>query len=99
MEGFLYKLRIKVIRDKCAYLLNEFLEDIQISSEENGHQEPVIKNTTTLKRQILEKYGNISLFPKGKFLLVRASDMNPCEYVIAALHGYGDKIWHVHLVT
>ena len=90
MEGFLHKLRIKVIRDKCAYLLNEFLEDIKILSEENGLQEPVIKNTTTLKRKILEKYGDdISFFPKGKFLLVHASDMDPCEYAIAALHGYG----------
>ena len=50
MGGFLYKLRIKVICDKCAYLLNEFLEDIKFLSEENGLQEPVIKNTTTLKR-------------------------------------------------
>ena len=65
MEGFLFKLRIKVIR---AYLLNEFLEDIKILSEENGLQEPVLKNTTTLKRKILEKYGDdISFFPKGKF--------------------------------
>ena len=30
MEGFLCKLSIKVIRDKCAYSLNEFLEDIKI---------------------------------------------------------------------
>ena len=33
MEGFHYKLRINVIRDKCAYLLNEFLEDVKILSE------------------------------------------------------------------
>ena len=58
--------------------------------EENGLHDPVIVNTTTLKRKILEKYGDdISFFPKGKFLLVHASDMNPCEYAIAALHGFG----------
>ena len=67
MGGFLYKLRIKVICDKCAYLLNEFLEDIKILSEENGLQEPVVKNTTTLKRKILEKYGDdISFVSKRK---------------------------------
>ena len=71
-------------------MLNEFLEDIEILSEENGLQEPVIKNTTSLKRKILKKYGNdISFSPKGKFRLAHASDMNPCVYSIAALQGYG----------
>ena len=31
----------------------------------------------------------LSFFPKGKFLLVHASDVNPCQYAIAALHGCG----------
>ena len=31
----------------------------------------------------------ISFFPSGKYLIVHVSDINPCEYGIAALHGCG----------
>ena len=39
---------------------------------------------------IIKKHeDNISFFPKGKYLLVHASEMNPCEYTLATLHGCG----------
>ena len=66
------------------------LRDIEVLSEENGLEDSVIKTTSTLKRKINETYSDeISFFPKGKFLLVHSSDMNPCEYSVATLHGYG----------
>ena len=48
---------MKIIRDKCAYLLNELLHDVESLSEENGLAESVISNTASLKRTIVEAHG------------------------------------------
>ena len=90
VQGFLFKMRIKIIRDKYAFLLSELLEGIAVMSEEHGLPVPVITNTRTLKREILEEFPEeMSFFPKGKYLIVNASDINPCKYAVNILHGCG----------
>ena len=56
VQGFLFKMRIKIICDKYAFLLSKLLEDIAVMSEEHGLPDPVITNTRTLKRKILEEF-------------------------------------------
>ena len=56
VQGFLFKMQIKIIRDKYAFLLSELLEDIAVMSEDHGLPDPVITNTHTLKRRILEEF-------------------------------------------
>ena len=44
------RIKAKIIREKCAYLLNELLEDICIISDEQGLEVPPFTNTRSLKR-------------------------------------------------
>ena len=90
LDIFSQRIKAKIIREKCAYLLNELLEDICIISDEQGLEVPPFTNTRSLKHFIIKKHeDNISFFPKGKYLLVHASEMNPCEYTLATLYGCG----------
>ncbi len=87
---FLYRLKKKIIRDKHAYFLSELLKDIEILSDDEGLESPAFSNTRSLKRYITDNLGEeISFFPTGKYLLVHAIDVNPCEYSLATLHGCG----------
>ena len=66
------------------------MEDVNILSDEHGLPFPAVSHTCTLKRKLIKEFKEaLSFFPKGKFLLVHASDVNPCQYAIAALHGCG----------
>ena len=48
--------------EKDAFLLSDLLEDIKRLSELSGLTEPLISNTRTLKRGIIDKFSdNISL--------------------------------------
>ena len=90
LQSFFYKIKSKIIRDKQAFLLNELLKDVALISEDLGLNAPVILTTQTLKRRIIDECGSdISFYKSGKYLIVHASDVNPCEYVTAALHGCG----------
>ena len=90
LDIFHQRIKSKIIRERCAFLLNELLVDMKILSEEQGLDEPPINNTRSLKRYVAATFEDeISFFPKGKYLLVHASEMNPCEYSIATLHGCG----------
>ena len=90
LESFMFKLRIKVIRDKFAYLLHELLNDVKLLSEEHGLSQPLFGDTYTLKRKIIERFPNeIDFFPQGKFRIVHASDINPCKYAVNVLQGCG----------
>ena len=90
LQAFYYQVRTSIVRDKNAFLLNELLEDIKILSDEQGLPFPAIEHTATLKQKLIQEFEErISFFPSGKYLLVHASDVNPCEYAIAALHGSG----------
>ena len=67
LESFMLKLRIKVVRDKYAFLLSELLIDLKTISEEQGLPEPLFGNTRTLKRKIIERFPEeIDFFSSGK---------------------------------
>ena len=81
------RLQAKIIREKCAFLLNELLEDISVISDGQSLDVPPFTNTRSLKRFIIDKFEeHISFFPLGKYLLVHASEMNLSEYTLAILH-------------
>ena len=76
---------------KSKPFLNELLKDVALISDRGFRlNAPVILTTHTLKQRIIDECGSdISFYKSGKYLMVHASDVNPCEYVTAALHGCG----------
>ena len=50
-------------------------------SKEHEREFPVIENTSSLKRYLVQEYSNeIAVFPSGKYLLVHPIDINSCTY-------------------
>ena len=89
-------LKKRIVHEKDAFLLNDLLKDIKRLSELDGLMEPIISNTRTLKRRIIDKFSDdISIYPKDKYLIVHSSDVNPCEYVLAILKGKGLKDYDI----
>ena len=85
---FFSKIRLKILIDKEAYMLNDLLKDIEVISNSHG-VETVVKQTVEVRRLLTSKFGEeISFFPSGKYRIVHASDINPCESV-ATLQGFG----------
>ena len=76
-------IKLKILHNKEAYLLSKRLKDMEAISDANGLNEIAIKDL------ISEYCYQLYFFSSGKYLLVHASDINPCEYGIAALHGCG----------
>ena len=92
LEKFCFFLALKkrIVDEKDAFLLSNLLEDIKCLSELNGLMEPIISNTRTLKRRIINKLlDDISFYPKDRCSIVHSSDVNLCEYVLAVLKGKG----------
>ena len=54
LEIFLQRIKIKIVRETSAFLLNELLKDISSLGKEKGLTEPPIANTRSLKRLIVE---------------------------------------------
>ena len=76
-----YRIKTKTKRDKEVYLLHELLKDIKHLSKEHEREFPVIENTSSLKRYLVQEYSNeIAVFPSGKYLLVHPIDINSCTY-------------------
>ena len=90
LEEFFLALTKIIVDEKDAFLLSDPLEDIKRLTELSGLMKPIISNTRTLKRRIIDMFSdNISFYPKDKYLIVHSSDVNPCEYVLAILKGKG----------
>ena len=86
---FLTYVKIKIMLQKNAYLLNELLHDIASFSEEHS-LEPFISNTRTLRRFLEKKFSQeIGFFPFGKQVIVYSADTNPCQYAVLTLQGAG----------
>ena len=50
----------------------------------------MIDNTKELKRRLIEKFDEkIGFFPSGKQLIVFSIEVNPCQYSVATLDGFG----------
>ena len=90
MKSFDYKTQTKIVRDKEAYLLHELLKDAKHLSAEQDLETSVILHTSSLKIHLLKEFPDeMAFFPSGKYLLVHPTDINPCSYSVATLHGYG----------
>ena len=75
------------MRKKEAFLLHVMLADIKSFSEEYNLP-PIMEHTVELKRKLIAEFGDeIRLFPSGKYLIVHASSINPCQYSVAILQG------------
>eukprot|EP00794_Sanderia_malayensis_P012974 gene12974-14308_t len=84
------KVKTSVIWDKKAFLLNKLLTDIQFLSEEQHLERPAITETKSLRRLLEKELGDqIGFFPSGIYRIVHSTDINPCEYSVATLHGCG----------
>ena len=91
-KTFLYKIKQKILKEKCAFTLKDLLNDIISISEEMKLDEPVISNKRTLQRRLKEEFGNTIEFNVphgGGSTIVYSADTNPCDYAVAALHGCG----------
>ena len=87
MTDFFRAVRIKILRKKEAFLLHVMLADIKSFSEEYNLP-PIMEHTVELKRKLIAEFGDeISFFPSGKYLIVHASSINPCQYSVAILQG------------
>ena len=57
MQGFLYKTRVTIVRDKYAFLLNELLKKNVIAiTDEHRLSEPVIDYTTSLMGKLMGEF-------------------------------------------
>eukprot|EP00794_Sanderia_malayensis_P015579 gene15579-17153_t len=74
-EGGLGRCSIESIAQKLLERMEKYL---------------IISHSSTLKMRLIQGFGDkIAFFPSGRYLLVHSTDVNPCEYAVAALHGCG----------
>ena len=96
LEELFLERKKRIVHEKDAFLLSDLLEDTKRLSELNGLTESIFLNTRTLKSRIIDKFSDdISFSPKGKYLIVYSSDVDPCEYVLAYLKGKQLKDYHI----
>ena len=82
-------IRVKIIKEKSAYLLNKLLEDSNYFSSEFSI-EPVFTCTKSLRRHLEINFPEvICFFNYGKFIIVYSADTNPCQYAVSTLKGTG----------
>ena len=78
---------------KEAFIISDLLEDIKCLRQENGIEESIITITRTLKKKMIDTFPEeISLYPNRKYLIVKSSIVNPCQYIVAVLNGKGLKV-------
>ena len=92
-------LKTRIVHEKDAFLLSDLPEDIKRLSELSRLTEPIISNTKTLKRRIIDKFLDDICFYyeifKDKDLKVHTSNVNLCEYVLAVLKEKGLKDYDI----
>ena len=58
-------------------------KDVKYLSDEHDLETPIIVQTSSLKRYLVQEYSNdIAFFPSGKYLLVHPIDINPCNTLL-----------------
>jgi len=89
LSEFLYKIERQIIFRKSAYLLSSLLKDLLNSYEEHASNH-IIDNTRQLKRKLIETFGDkIDFFPSGRQVIVYSCEVNPCQYSVATIKGFG----------
>ena len=87
---FMYKVTIKLVRDKAAYLLHELLRDIKYLNTEHELETLAAKHASSLKRYLMKHFPEeIEFLSSVKYLVFHPININPCTYSVATLHGYG----------
>ena len=72
-----------------AFLLSNSLKELMKLYENYGIC-PLTDNTKELKRRLTKKFEEkIGFFPWGKQLIVFSIEVNPCQYSVATLDGFG----------
>ena len=89
LNEFYSKVRKNILHQKIAFLLSDLLVDVNNLCSDYELDEPIITNTKQLKRKLVEHVGDIIFFPNGKYVIVHASDINPCHYKVATIKGKG----------
>ena len=56
LDEYFLQIKKRIIYWHEAFLLSDLLEDMKVLCEENNLDEPVINNTRTLKRKIIERF-------------------------------------------
>eukprot|EP00794_Sanderia_malayensis_P017140 gene17140-18860_t len=56
IQSFLLDIKRKIIKEKCAFLLHELLNDIKYMSEQTGFENSVIKDTRALRRHMEKEF-------------------------------------------
>ena len=78
MDGFFKLFQRMVIKDLNAYFLTELIDDIKEMSEEYDVRDPPISKTYTLKKCLIERFGDaIDFHLLGNRLVVHSSVVNP----------------------
>ena len=76
-----------------GFPISDLLEDIKCLSQGNGIEESIITITRTLEMKTIDTFPEeIPLNPNGKYFIVRSSNANPCQYIVAVLNGKGLKV-------
>ena len=86
LQDFLIKI---VIDHKSAFLLSNLLmefNELCVKQRVNTF----INNTRTLKRTLVDKFGEeLGFYSVSRYVIVFSTDVNPCEYSLATLKGNG----------
>ena len=89
MEKFKRTIRIRIVKNKEAFLLHHILGYLKDLCEDYNIA-PIHEHTVSLKRKLLKNFKNdLDYFPSGKYVIVHYSSMIPCEYSLALLKGQG----------
>eukprot|EP00794_Sanderia_malayensis_P008681 gene8681-9616_t len=52
--------------------------------------QPIFICTEELKRRLIDRFDDrIGFFPTGRHVIIHSPDLNPCQYFVATLKGFG----------
>ena len=89
LKTFFFKIRKKILKEKCAYFLHELHKDLGDICNDIG-LDAIITCTKSLKRALEKEFGDsLGYQTVSKFVIVYSSDTNPCDYAVATLDGCG----------
>ena len=91
LDDFLSKVERCIIFQRSAFLLSNFLKELMKLYKNYGIC-PLIDNTKELKRRLIKKFDEQNgFFLPGKQLIVFSIEVNPCQYSVATLDGFGSS--------
>ena len=89
MNEFLNIIRVNVLCEENAYLLNELLIDWINLCDERAIETTIYYTWQLRKRLETQFIEEIAFFPSGRNIIVHSASTNPCLYSTATLKGSG----------